>query len=464
MMQSFTAMPSARDIARAVAAGELTATDVTRAALDRIAASDGQIRAFTDVFPARALATAQAIYAHRSRGLPLPPLAGVPYAVKNLFDVEGQRTLAGAHIESDSAPALADAALVQRMDAAGAVLVGALNMDEYAYGFSTENTHFGPTHNPHDLARSAGGSSGGCAAAVAAGLVPLTLGSDTNGSIRVPSSLCGTFGLKPTFGRLPRTGSYPFVYSLDHLGPFARSVGDLALCYDALQGPDPADRHCAQRPPEPSVPGLAGPLPRLRVGILGGYFERYSGPDARWAVGQAATVLEARTQVTVALAEAGRAAAFVTTGCEGGQLHLEHLRLRYDDMEPLSRDRLLAGALMPASWYQRAQRVRALYRAEFLQLFRDYDVLITAATPVVAPELGTEWMELDGQRLSSRASMGLLTQPISCIGLPVVAAPLMTPGGLPIAVQLIAPPWREDLALIAAAWLEQAGVTLRQPV
>jgi len=157
-------------------------------------------------------------------GAALPPLAGVPYAVKNLFDVQGLTTLAGSRINRDRPPAKQDAVLVARMRAAGAVLLGALNMDEYAYGFTTENTHYGPTRNPHDPSRTAGGSSGGSAAAVAAGLVPIALGSDTNGSIRVPSSLCGIFGLKPTYGRLSRSGTYPFVASLDHLGPFARSA------------------------------------------------------------------------------------------------------------------------------------------------------------------------------------------------------------------------------------------------
>ncbi|HEY1092778.1 MAG TPA: amidase family protein, partial [Burkholderiaceae bacterium] len=190
----------------------------------RVEAGNGRVNAFTDFTFTRARAEADAIDARRARGEALPPLAGVPYAVKNLFDIDGVVTRAGSRINRDHAPATEDAFLVQRMRAAGAVLLGGLNMDEYAYGFTTENSHDGPCHNPHDLARTAGGSSGGCGAAIAAGMVPLTLGSDTNGSIRVPSSLCGVWGLKPTFGRLSRRGSYPFVHSLDHLGPFADSV------------------------------------------------------------------------------------------------------------------------------------------------------------------------------------------------------------------------------------------------
>ena len=183
---------------------------------------------------ARARAVDAAIAAGRKAG----PLAGVPFAVKNLFDMKGLATRAGSKINRDLAPSPRDATLIERMEAAGAVLVGALNMGEYAYDFTGENIHDGPSRNPHDLTRMTGGSSGGSGGAVGGGLVPLALGSDTNGSIRVPSSFCGIFGLKPTYGRLSRARSFPFVASFDHLGPFARNVEDLALAYDAMQGPD----------------------------------------------------------------------------------------------------------------------------------------------------------------------------------------------------------------------------------
>ena len=169
------------------------------------------------------------------------PLSGIPYAVKNLFDVKGYSAVAGARLFAGRTPATEDAYAVTRLSQSGALLSGMLNMNAYAYGFTTENSHYGPCHNPRDLQRIAGGSSGGSAAAVAAGLIPFSLGTDTNGSIRVPASLCGIFGLKPTYGRLSRQGSHPFVASLDHIGPFARNVEDLALVYDCLQGPGPKD-------------------------------------------------------------------------------------------------------------------------------------------------------------------------------------------------------------------------------
>ncbi|MFM7849478.1 MAG: AtzE family amidohydrolase [Rubrivivax sp.] len=426
--------------------------------LARIAATDARVNAFTAVLAERALARAERLD-REGRGL---PLAGLPFAVKNLFDVQGLPTLAGSKIEREAAPAASDAPLVQRLEAAGAVLVGALNMDEYAYGFTTENTHYGPTRNPHDLTRLSGGSSGGSAAAVAAGQVPLTLGSDTNGSIRVPASLCGVFGLKPTFGRLPRTGTYPFVASLDHLGPFARQVGDLARAYDLMQGPLPQDAGCAQRPAEPAWPALDRGSEGLRIGVLGGWFQTQALPPALEAVSRVAQALGTSRVVDWPEVDRARTAAFIITNAEGAALHLPDLRQRAQDFEPLSRDRFLAGALLPAAWVVHAQRLRRWFAEQVAASFREVDVVLAPATPCTALPIGTEWLEINGQRMNARASMGLLTQPVSCIGLPVAVVPVWgcDPAAphLPLGVQLIAAPWREDLCLRVARQLEALGV------
>lgn len=444
----------------AIAKGELSAREACQASLARIEATDWKVNAFTEVTAQRALAEADAVDARRARGEALPPLAGLPYAVKNLYDVEGLTTLAGSKINAGLAPAAADAALVQRLKSAGALLVGALNMDEYAYGFTTENTHYGPTCNPQDLTRIAGGSSGGSGATVAAAQVPLALGSDTNGSIRVPASLCGVWGLKPTFGRLSRRGSYPFVHSLDHLGPLADCVQTLALSYDAMQGPDPLDPGCHALRVQPAAGTVARGVEGLRIGVLGGYFHDLATPAARAAVDAAAKILGALDTVEWPDAATGRAAAFLITASEGGSLHLDDLRERVDDFEPLSVDRFLSGLVQPVDWYLRAQRYRRIYRDRVNALFQDWDVLLCAATPVPAPAIGTEWIAVNGQKLPSRPSMGMLTQPISFAGCPVVVAPMWPQGagGLPIGVQVVAAPWREDLALRAARVLEGAGV------
>ena len=433
-------------------------------ALARIDATDGQIKAFTRVLHERAWREAEAVDARRARGEVLGPLAGMPYAVKNLFDIESEVTLAGSKVNRSLPPAHSDAVLVQQLHKAGAVLVGALNMDEYAYGFTTENTHYGATHNPHRLGHLAGGSSGGSGAAVAAAQVPLALGSDTNGSIRVPSSLCGVWGLKPTFGRLSRRGTFPFVYSIDHLGPIAQDVETLAAAYDALHMPDPLDPGCHAQRLQPVSAVLEQGTEGLRIGILGGYFHDNATPVARAATQAVARALNATEEVSWPDAELGRACAFVITAAEGGSLHLQNLRERADDFEPLSVDRFIAGALQPSAWYARAQRFRRVYRDRVNALFEHWDLLIAPATPVTAPAIGTEWIEFNGQRHPCRPSLGLLTQPISAAGCPVVAAPIWPDGaqGLPIGVQLIAAPWREDLALRAAMQLQRSAVAHTQ--
>lgn len=449
-------------MADAVRSGTVSATALAHASLARIAATEPRVNAFTDVTVQRALETAASLDARLAVGDSTAlamPLLGVPFAVKNLFDVTGLTTLAGSKIERGQPVATSDSPLITRLQAAGAVLVGALNMDEYAYGFTTENSHEGPTHNPHDLSRVAGGSSGGSGAAVAAGQVPVTLGSDTNGSIRVPSSLCGIFGLKPTYGRLPRNGSYPFVASLDHLGPFGRSAMDLALVYDAMQGFDARDPACAARPVERTACIIKKGLGGLRVGVLGGYFEAFAGPEARAAGALVAKALGASRQVTLAGAAEARAAAFLISQAEGSNLHLTDLRSRAADFEPLSRDRFLAGALLPATWVVQAQRVRRQVALAAAALFDEFDVLLAPATPCVAPVIGTEWLDINGKRLPARPSLGLLTQPISCIGLPVCTVPVWgCHDTMPIGVQLIAAPWREDAALRVAFALEQMRV------
>jgi amidase/aspartyl-tRNA(Asn)/glutamyl-tRNA(Gln) amidotransferase subunit A len=454
------------ELAQAIAAGETSARAAVDACIERIEATDGQVNAFTGKGYERARVQADAVDTRRARGEALPPLAGVPYAVKNLFDIEGEVTLAGSKINRSHAPAREDAFLVAQMKAAGAVLLGSLNMDEYAYGFTTENTHYGPCRNPHDLSRIAGGSSGGSGAAVAAGQVPITLGSDTNGSIRVPASLCGVWGLKPTFGRLSRRGSYPFVHSIDHLGPLADSVQSLALAYDVLQGPDPLDPGCHALQVQPVASSLRHGIKGLRVGLLGGYFHEHATPPAREVVMAAAKTLGAIDLVEWPDPVLGRAAAFIVSASEGGSLHLQDLRTRADDFEPLSVDRFIAGAVQPAAWYLRAQRFRRIYRDQVNALFRDWDLLLAPATPVSAPVIGTEWLDINHVQQPCRPAMGLLTQPISFAGCPVVAAPMWPTGtgGMPIAVQIIAAPWREDLALRAALALQRAGVAHLQPV
>src|SRR6266403_3436428 len=453
---------SAAEIAHSVAAGKMTALTAAEAALTRIAKHDSVLNSFTDVTADRARAKARAVDAAIAAGEKVGPLAGVPFAVKNLFDVQGLPTRAGSKINRDLKPSSRDATLIERLEAAGAVLVGALNMGEYAYDFTGENVHDGPSRNPHALDRMTGGSSGGSGAAVGGGLVPLALGSDTNGSIRVPSSFCGIFGLKPTYGRLSRARSFPFVLSLDHLGPFARNVGDLALAYDAMQGVDADDVACTTRPAEPVAPLLAEDIGALRIAIAGGYFQKNVFPEASEAVARVAKALGATQTIEIPEAGRARAAAYVITTAEGASLHLDRLRKRPNDFDPAVRDRLLAGAMIPAPLVDRAQKFRRWYRAKMLELFGTVDVILAPVTPCVAPKIGQATFVLDGVELPVRANIGIHTQPISFIGLPAVAVPVpLEP--MPIGVQVIAAPWREDIALRVAYALERAGVVAAPP-
>jgi 1-carboxybiuret hydrolase len=461
-MNDSSGTPSAADIAKAVTGRQMSALDVTEAALARIKQRDTVLNAFTDVTAERARAKAKAIDAAIAAGQSVGPLAGVPFAVKNLFDVQGLSTRAGSKINRDLPPARRDATLIERMEAAGAVLVGALNMGEYAYDFTGENIHDGPSRNPHDPTRMSGGSSGGSGSAVGGALVPIALGSDTNGSIRVPSSFCGIFGLKPTYGRLSRARSFPFVASFDHLGPFARSVADLTLAYDAMQGPDGDDAACTTRAAEPVTPHLSEDISGLRIAIAGGHFQTNLFAEAKEAVAQVTKALGATRIVEVPEAARARAAAYVISTTEGASLHLDRLRKRPNDFDPAVRDRLIAGALIPAPLVDRAQKFRRWYRARLLDLFKSVDVLIAPATPCIAPKLGQTTFVLDGVELPVRANIGIHTQPISFIGLPVVAVPVpLQP--MPIGVQIIAAPWREDIALRVAYALERMGAVSAPP-
>lgn len=430
-----------------------------------VRARDGAINAFTALTEERALAQARRLDEAARAGAALGPLAGLPFAVKNLFDVRGLPTLAGSKINRELPAAAEDATMVKRLEHAGAVLIGTLNMDEYAYGFSTENSHYGATHNPHELAHVAGGSSGGSGAAVAAGFVPLALGSDTNGSIRVPASFCGVWGLKATYGRLSRAGSFPFVASLDHVGPLTDSLATLARAYDAMQGEDARDPVCAQRPAQAVAPLLDAGIEGIRIARAAGYFDDNAEPAVVERVTEAAAALGVAHTVEVPDAAAGRSAAFVITASEGGQLHLANLRTRAADFEPLIVERLLAGALLPAAWYLHAQRVRRRYYRQVMTLFAEVDVLLAPATPRPAQRIDQETFSIRGRKLLARPNAGLLTQPISCIGLPVICVPLGLVGGvdgedrsLPVGMQIIAAPWREDLCFRVAAALERVGV------
>jgi aspartyl-tRNA(Asn)/glutamyl-tRNA(Gln) amidotransferase subunit A len=437
---------------------KVSALEITQATLQRITTKDRELNCFTTITADTALQDAARIDAEIAAGKNPGVLAGVPFAVKNLFDIAGITTLAGSKINAENPPATQDATAVAKLKQAGAILVGALNMDEYAYGFVTENSHYGTTHNPHDISRVAGGSSGGSAAAVAGGLVPIALGSDTNGSIRVPAALCGVFGFKPTYGRLSRGGVALFSSSFDHIGLFARSVADIATIFDVLQGEDERDPVCTRHPPQPCLSQIHQGVEGIRIAIAGDYFTQKATPEALAAVQKVAQALNVSQYVKIPDVEPARAAAFVITATEGANLHLDKLRNRPQDFDPATRDRFLAGALIPNSWYLQAQRFRRWYRDRVGEVWQNFDVILAPTTPISAPLIGQETMVIDGEEILVRPHLGLFTQPLSFIGLPVLSVPVLSSHGLPLGVQLIAAPNNESLILRVAQVLESIDI------
>jgi len=448
----------AYEVASLIRSKKISAIEAVQTSLERIEALDAKLNCFTALLKSQALAQAAQIDAEIAQGMDPGPLAGVPFAVKNLFDIQGVTTLAGSKILASNPPAAEDATAVTKLKASGAILLGALNMDEFAYGFTTENTHYGPTRNPHDLEMVAGGSSGGSAAAVAAGMVPLTLGSDTNGSIRVPAAFCGVFGLKPTYGQVSRAGSYLFAGSFDHAGPFARSVRDLALSFDALQGPDTRDPVGTLVPLAPTLPELGQGIDGLRIAVADDYFTRLGLPEVFEPVHKAAKALGTDRTVTIPGADLARAAAYTITACEGANLHLDDLRSRPHDFDPVVIERFLAGALLPSSWYLQAQRYRSVFRENVRRLFETVDVILAPTTPCPAIKIGQETIDIDGKPVASRPNIGIFTQPLSFIGLPIIATPIFKNGELPLSIQLIAAPGKEASILRVASYLESVGL------
>ncbi|MFC0204047.1 AtzE family amidohydrolase [Novosphingobium soli] len=432
-------MMGVREWAAAVREGRVSARALVEEALCALVQADRTLVAVTRVLHDRARVEAEAVDALVAAGRDPGPLAGVPYGVKDLFDLAGLPTTAGSALRAGAAPAVRDAEAVARLKAAGAVVVATLNMDEFAYGFATINATYGTTRNPHDPTRLAGGSSGGSAAVVAAGLLPFALGSDTNGSIRVPASLTGTYGLKPSHGDLPMDGVFPFAESFDDIGPFTRSVEDMALVWQVLAGRE-----------------ALSSLPAFRVGRLGGRFRENAEPEQIAAIDALAP--EAPLVELPEIARA-RSAAFLVTAFEGGALHRAALTTDALAFDPQVRDRLLAGALLPEGLYAEAQAFRAEYRAHIEALLADYDVLLAPATPTVAPAIADPRIVIDGALSPARADLGIHTQPISFTGLPALAVPLRRPGRLPLGLQLVGAPGREADLFAFGARLEAAGVT-----
>jgi aspartyl-tRNA(Asn)/glutamyl-tRNA(Gln) amidotransferase subunit A len=462
---------SLAELARQIATKAVSPLEVTQAYLERIAKLDGTLKAFITVCADQALEAARAAEADLTAGRPLGPLHGVPIGLKDLFKTAAVRTTGGSRILADSVPA-EDATVVRRLRQAGAIVLGKLNMHEFAYGPEGLNAHYGHARNPWDGAavRIAGGSSSGSGVAVAAGLVAGALGSDTGGSIRIPAALCGITGLKPTYGRVSRQGVLPLAWSMDHVGPMARTAADCALLLGPLAGYDSGDATSSVLPVADYTAALTGDVKGLRVGVLRRFFLEGAAPEVRGAVEAAVEVLRAQGAAVdeVELPSVGEvaAASFAIVAAEALAYHAEWLRTRPEDYQPDVRERLRMGAFVSGVHYVRAQQVRALVRREVDQALARRDVLVAPATPMAATRLGDNQVQLGDGPSDARSALIRLTRPFNFSGHPACALPCgFTAGGLPMSMQIVGRPFDEATVLrVADAYQRATDWHRRRPV
>lgn len=437
-------MSSVHKIAHHIRNRRYSAQEVVSHYLKMIERYDVSMNSVTRILKERALNAATQIDALISNGKDPGPLAGVPFGVKDLFDVKGKVTTAGSKLLSKNKPANQDAKVIQRLCAAGAIPVATLNMDEFAYGFVTDNAHHGMTHNPHDFSRFAGGSSGGSAASVGGGILPFSLGSDTNGSIRVPASFCGVWGIRPTYGVLSMQGVYPFAESFDTIGPFCQTIEDLKTVLNVM----------AEVTTNTSFPSISS----LRVGQLVGWFERDVDQDILDVIQEVVRCFSQQGQIDLPYIEQVRAASYLMTASEGGKLHLSNLRAQPMEYDPATRERLMAGALLPVSSYLKAQEIRSWFQQYLDNIFTEYDLLIAPAVGSIAPQIDNSIVFVDGKPVSARVNLGIYTQPLSMSHCPVLSVPIHRDGKLPVGLQLIAKPHHEQLLFAVGDFLEKKGI------
>ncbi|MGD0872953.1 MAG: amidase [Bryobacteraceae bacterium] len=450
-----------REAADALRARQFSSVELTTAALARIGRLNSTLRTFITVTAEAALAKAAQADEELAGGRDRGSLHGIPIAVKDLFFTRGVRTTAGSLLYRDFVPDH-DAAVVERLERAGAVMMGKLNMHELAYGITSENPHFGAVRNPWNVEHSPGGSSGGSGAAVAAGMVYAAMGSDTGGSIRIPASFCGTVGLKPTYGRVSRYGAFPLAWSLDHMGPLARSVRDAAAVFDAIAGYDRRDAASSRHRQVETVPEAGCSIRGVRIGFPQSFFFDRLDADVESSVRGAFARAESLGAVAVPVLlpdmEAVTAVGRVILLCEASAMMEPHLHNRgqfgADVLALLDQGRLLA-----ATDYIQAQRLRKKMQREFAAVWREVDCLIAPATPTAAPRMGENKVRLGGREEDVRILTTRLVRGFNVLGLPALAIPCgLSAAGLPVGLQIVGPAMEEALILRVGAAMEDGGV------
>ena len=443
-----------------LAGKRLSPVELVNAHLERIDNTDNRLNSFITLLADRSVAEAKKAEQAIISGSHLGPLHGIPIGLKDLYFTKGIPTTVGSRILRDFVPDT-DAAVTESFAAAGAILMGKLQMHEFALGGTSENPHDGPAHNPWDTDRMTGGSSGGSGSAVASGQCMGALGSDTGGSVRIPSSLCGIVGLKPTFGRVSRYGVYPLSWSLDTVGPMTRTVRDTALVMNVIAGHDPRDPSSSNTPAEDFTSALDQGVRGLRIGVPKEYFFELLNDEVDQAISQASSVLEglgaSMGEVSISALQHSLPISGTILLTEAAEIHLDHLRDRADDIGPDVRARLETGALTPAVEYIKAQRARTAFNRQVAQAMERFDVLLTPTSPIGAPRLGETAVEIGGHQESPLALLPRLTRPWNICGVPTISVPCgFTSSGMPIGLQLAGRPFEDALVLRVAQAYEQA--------
>ncbi len=454
------------DLAPLLQKREVSPLELVDAHFERIERMDRKLNSYIRLMPDQARAAARTAEAEIGRGEWRGPLHGVPVGIKDLFDVAGVPNTMGSKILRESV-AETDATLVRRLKDAGAIVLGKHNLHEFAFGITSENPHFGAVHNPWDLTRVPGGSSGGTASAIAAGLCVVGIGSDTGASIRAPASWCGIVGLKPTYGRVSRAGGLPLAWSLDHPGPLARTVADCATVLQAIAGPDsrdPATSH--EGVPDYSADLDAG-VQGIRIGVPREHFFELVEPEVARLVHEAISTLEALgarvEEVSLPHAAHAQAAGNVIMSVEAAAWHERWLHERSADYGPDVLQRIRGGLLVQATEYLHAQQLRTLLQADFAAAFQRVDVVLGPTMPLVAPETGRTLEPSGAFNMAPRAIANRLTVPCNLTGMPAASVPCGFSAGLPVGLQVMGPAFGEPMVLRVARAYEAATSWSRQP-
>jgi aspartyl-tRNA(Asn)/glutamyl-tRNA(Gln) amidotransferase subunit A len=444
---------------------QLSPVELTAAHLERIERLDSRLNSYITVMTERARQDARAAEEAIGRGEWLGPLHGIPLGIKDLFDVAGVPNTLGSKVLRDNVPAT-DSTVVQRLRQAGAIILGKQNLHEFAFGITSENPHYGVVHNPWDLERVPGGSSGGTAAAVAAGLCVAGMGSDTGASIRAPASWCGVSGLKPTYSRVSRAGILPLAWSLDHPGPIARTVGDCAAVLQAIAGPDERDPTASHEPVPDYSADLARGVAGMRVGVPREHFFEQVEPAVeqvvRAAIQHLAELGAHLEEVSLPHARHAQPAGSVIMSSEAAAWHHDWLRERPGDYGADVLQRIRGGLLVQATEYLFSQQLRTLVQRDFADALSRVDVVVGPTLPLVAPRIGHTFERSGTFNLAPRSIANRLTIPCNLTGMPAMSVPCGFADGLPVGLQIMGPAFGESIVLRVAGAYEAATEWHRQ--